>query len=59
MVGEDDKLERAYEAIDAALQESGSARHLMMDEALKLWRLARGSDAGPNASGPPTNPARS
>ena len=37
----DEELERAYQAIEAAVAAKGSGRYTLMEEALKLWRLAR------------------
>jgi len=50
---EPDRLAAACAAMEAALQMQGAERHLLMDQALKLWSAARGA----SAATPPAAPA--
>jgi len=38
---DNDLLRRAYAALDRAVQAKGNDRHFWVEEALRLWRMAR------------------
>jgi len=51
---DDEALKRAYAALDAAVRATGSERHVLLEEALKLWRLARCAGDGDSPSDGPS-----
>jgi len=59
-MGNADRFARVWETVDAAMKSAGPERHLLMDEALRLWReagrpCAEGAATEPSPPDPPAS----